>query len=115
MTRFFGFAFSASMLPTGNVRMSKRDLTPDEVREMLPTCELCLNPSHAATVHAARERFGLSVQVPERPAHIELMPGDSVVVLQVIGLPRLTDRHEYTTQEIESASFSFMEISIMAG
>ena len=79
MTRFFGFAFSASMLPAGSIQLSKRDLTVDEVREMLPDCELCLNPFHAATVTAARERFNLPVDIPDQPARIVLGPGDSVL------------------------------------
>ena len=110
---FFGFAFSASMIPAGDVQLKKRDLTVEEVREMLPNCELCLNPSHKATITAARERFDLSLEVPEKPARISLNEGDSVVIMQVRGLPRLTDRHEYTEQEIAKATFSFSEITVV--
>lgn len=113
MTTFFGFAFSATMLPSGDVSMRKRDLDISEVRDRLPTCELCLNPSHVATISAARTRFGLDVQIPARPARISLASGDSVIVMQVVGLPRLTDRHEYTDEEIATATFSFVEISVV--
>ena len=110
--RFFGFAFSASMLPEGTVRMTKRDITVEQVRERLPSMRLCLNPSHAATITAARNRFHLPIEIPPSPARISLQVGDSVVVMQVGGLPRLTDRREYTKEEIDSASFSFVEITI---
>ena len=113
MTTYFGFAFSASMLPAGDVTLTKRDLTIEEVRELLPQSKLCLNPSHEATIRAARERFGLSVQVPERPANIRLSHGDSVIVMQVTGLPRLTDRHEYNDVEIAAASFSFVCLTLV--
>jgi len=112
MTCYFGFAFSASMLPAGTVAMTKSDLTVDEVRERLPEMALCLNPSHTATIAAARERFDLPIEIPERPARVSLDSGDSVVVMQVRGLPRLTDRREYTDKEIAEASFSFVEITI---
>lgn len=111
-TTYFGFAFSLSMLPEGKLPMTKYDLTVEEVRERLPSMSLCLNPSHEATVKAARERFQLPIEVPEKPARINLQKGDSVVVMQVMGLPRLTDRREYTEEEIAKASFTFREISI---
>ncbi len=110
--RIFGFAFSASMLPSGTVSMTKTDLTVDEVRAELSSYELCLNPSHKATIDAARTRFGLQIAIPEKPANITLAAGDSVIVMQVIGLPRLTDRREYSPEEIASASFTFVEIRL---
>lgn len=33
--------------------------------------------------------------------------GDSLIVMGVRGLPRLTDRHEHTHEAIEKATFSF--------
>jgi hypothetical protein len=115
MTQYFGFAFSASMLPPGDVVLQKCDLSADEVRELLAAggVEFCLNPSHLATVEAARSRYGLAIEVPDRPPRVDLASGDSVVVMQVAGLPRLTDRHEYTREEIDSASFRFVEIEIL--
>lgn len=115
MTRYFGFAFSASMLPPGEVSLKKRDLSADEVRDLLAagSVEFCLNPSHEATVEAARSRYGLAIEVPARPPRVDLASGDSVVVMQVSGLPRLTDRHEYTREEIDSASFGFVEIGVL--
>lgn len=109
---YFGFAFSASMLPAGTVIMVKYDLTVEQVREALPSCELCVNPSHKATLNAARIRFGLEIEIPERPVNVALKQGDSIIVMQVTGLPRLTDRHEYTEEEIGRASFSFVQITL---
>ena len=112
MKKFFGFAFSAAMLPTGSVSMEKTDLTAEEVKELLPDCEICLNPSHVATIEVAKARFGFVLAIPEVPPRVSLKEGDSVIVMQVRGLPRLTDRHEFTSEEIASATFSFMEISV---
>jgi len=113
MTRtFFGFAFSASMLPAGEVHMVKRDLDIEEVREALPGWEMCLNPFHKTTVEAARHRFGLPIQIPQTPPCIDLQVGDAVVVMQVTGLPRRTDQLEYSHDEIAQATFVFMEIRL---
>ena len=38
---------------------------------------------------------------------VALAAGDVLLVLSVTGLPRLTDRHEYTEAEITGASFRF--------
>lgn len=112
MTIYFGFAFSASMLPAGNVDMTKKDLTIDQVKALIPEMEMCLNPSHVATVNAARDKYGLDFEIPERPARVSLAAGDSVVVMQVSGLPRLTDRREYTDEEIVGAQFRFLKIAV---
>lgn len=36
-----------------------------------------------------------------------MFQGDCEIVMGVRGLPRLTDRHEYTDEEIAEATFSF--------
>lgn len=113
MTRYFGFAFSAAMLPRGHVTMNKRDVAPAEAVDLIEEGTVsCLNRSHQATIEAAHSRFGLVVEVPEKPPVVALTSGDQILILQVRGLPRLTDRHEYTKAEIDSASFTFMLISV---
>jgi acyl-CoA synthetase (NDP forming) len=108
---YFGFALADSMFamtPDGtNIRRER--LTPETVRSLAEEGRLtpCLNPSHAATISAMRERYGIDVAIPATPPRVSLDVGDSVVVMGVRGLPRLTDRHEYTEQEIASATFSF--------
>ena len=107
---YFGFALADSMfanLPNGTaIRRFVR--TPEFVRELVgQDIESCLNPSHAATIVAMRERFGINVSIPTVPPRVELQPGDSMVVMGVRGLPRLTDRHEYSAEEISSATFAF--------
>lgn len=107
---YFGFALADSMFAglangTGIRRFVR---TPEFVRELVAQGVVpCLNPSHTATIAAMRERFGIEVQIPAIPPRVELKPGDSVVVMGVRGLPRLTDRHEYTAEEINSAEFAF--------
>ena len=83
-------------------------MTIDEVKEYLtPDTNICLNPSHSATISAMKSRFGIDVEIPSSPPRVNLFVGDQLVVMSVRGLPRLTDRHEYTEDEIASASFSF--------
>ena len=108
MTTFFGFALADSMF-SGDCTITRQSVEPATVRAMAEAGELtpCLNPSHRPTIDAMRSRYGIDVEVPEAPARVSLGPGDRLVVMGVRGLPRLTDRHEYTEEEIASATFNF--------
>ena len=104
---YFGFALADSMF-VGNVAIRRRELSIDEVRELVGKgVEPALNPSHAATISAMRERYGIDVEIPDAPPRVQVASGESVIVMGVRGLPRLTDRHEYSAEEIGSATFSF--------
>lgn len=107
MKTFFGFALSDSMFQ-GNCLISRQVLSVDEAKVLIAQgVEPCLNPSHVATINAMQEKFGIEVKIPNTAPQITLGAGDSVIVMGVRGLPRLTDRHEYNTAEIEAATFSF--------
>lgn len=107
MRTFFGFALADGMF-NGNCNIVRCVLTVEEVKDLVSQgVESCCNPSHKATIDAMRTRYGIDVAIPETPPRVSLNVGDSVVIMGVRGLPRLTDRHEYTEQEIASASFSF--------
>jgi len=107
MKTFFGFALADSMF-AGDCVISRREISPDEARRIVEAgVESCLNPLHTATIGAMRGRFGIDVVIPEMPARVLLDHGDSIVVMGVRGLPRLTDRHEYSEEEVASATFSF--------
>lgn len=104
---YFGFALADGMF-SGNCTITRRELSVDEAKAVVVQgVESCLNPSHKATIDAMRSRFGIDVAIPETPPRVSLGVGDSVIVMGVRGLPRLTDRHEYTVEEIEKATFSF--------
>ena len=106
MTTYFGFALADSMF-TGNCQISRVELGIVSAKVVVRDAVACLNPSHAATIAAMRERFGIEIAIPESPPKVSLGSGDAILVMGVRGLPRLTDRHEYTHAEIESATFSF--------
>jgi hypothetical protein len=105
---YFGFALADSMF-SGACTIQRRTIDVEEVRMLAENGGLtpCLNPSHAATIDAMRSRFGIEVEIPETPPRVCVGSGDSVIVMGVRGLPRLTDRHEYTEEEIASATFNF--------
>lgn len=109
---FFGFALADSMF-AGDCDIRRRTLVADEVKAMAGELTPCLNPSHKATIDAMRSRYGIEVAIPEAPPRVSLGVGDSVVVMGVRGLPRLTDRHEYTEEEIAAATFSFSEYTVI--
>lgn len=107
MTTYFGFAVADSMFPE-TCTATRRPLTIEQVRELLQQpYESCCNPSHEATIRACQARFGFAPKIPDKPPRVVLQPGDRVVVMSVRGLPRLTDRREYTDEEIQQATFSF--------
>jgi hypothetical protein len=104
---YFGFALADGMF-VGDCTIFRRVLTVDMVKDLVAQgVESCCNPSHKSTIEAMRSRFGIDVSIPEAPPRVVLNSGDSVIVMGVRGLPRLTDRHEYTEDEIASATFNF--------
>lgn len=111
---FFGFALADSMF-TGDIAIQRKAVTADQIRQLAEGGQLtpCLNPSHQATIDAMRSRYGIEVAIPETPPRVSLGVGDSVVVMGVRGLPRLTDRHEYSEEEIAAATFSFSEYTVV--
>ena len=110
--RYFGFAIADSMFPA-TCTVVRKPLEVQEVQEALKgKVEMCLNPSHGATIQAAKNRYNLPLTIPEKPPQVSLKSGDSVIVMAVRGLPRLTDRHEYTKEEIDKATFMFGEWSV---
>ena len=115
MKTYFGFAVADSMFPySAECTIRRRELDADTVRRVVANGGVisCLNPSHRATIHAMRTRFGIEVPIPETPPRVELDCGDVLIVASVRGLPRLTDRHEYTAEEIAGAEFRFSEYRI---
>lgn len=104
---YFGFALADSMF-AGHCAIIRRVLDLEEVKLLLAEgVESCCNPSHSTTIGAMRSRFGIDVPIPETPPRVQLGRGDAVIVMGVRGLPRMTERHEYTEEEIASATFSF--------
>lgn len=111
---FFGFALADSMFgAVGACTITRRPLTVEQVAaEVAAGVTSCCNPSHGATIDAMRQRFGLDMEIPETPPRVSLAHGDSVIVMGVRGLPRLTDRHEYTVEEVAKATFDFAEYTV---
>ncbi|MBI4175029.1 hypothetical protein HY523_00245 [Candidatus Berkelbacteria bacterium] len=112
-TTFFGFALADSMFQ-GECRIERRSLDVESVRRLVEAgVEPCLNPSHQSTIAAMESRFGLHVAIPPTPPQVRLGVGDSLVVMGVRGLPRLTDRHEYSAEEVAGATFSFAIYTVL--
>jgi hypothetical protein len=111
MTIYFGFAIADSMIPD-DADIQKRKLEIEEAKELIQTAVPCVNASHTATIEAMTERFGIQLEIPEKPPMVNLQYGDVLVVMGVRGLPRLTDRHHYTEEEIAAASFKFSSYEI---
>lgn len=114
MKTYFGFAIADSMFPhSAECTILRRELDADTVRAIVADGVIpCMNPSHKATIDAMRTRFGIDVAIPEMPPRVEVQRGDRIIVMGVRGLPRLTDRHEYTAEEIEGAEFRFCEYRV---
>lgn len=113
MKTYFGFALADSMF-AGDCKIDRKVLSVEEVKDMVAKgVESCCNPSHLATINAMREKFGIDVMIPEKPPRVAIGSKESIIVMGVRGLPRLTDRHEYTVEEIEKAQFSFSVYTVI--
>ncbi len=111
---FFGFALANGMF-LGDCKIHRRVISLEEAKEVIDQgVESCLNRFHTATVDAMHQRFGIKVDVPETPPNVQLGNGDSILVMGVQGLPRLTgDRHHYTDEEVASATFEFVLYAVL--
>ena len=110
---FFGFALADSMFE-GDVTIKRRQIGVDVVKALIDQgVTPCLNPSHVASIDAMHRRFDINVEIPSTPPQVKLGDGDELIVMGVRGLPRLTDRHEYTEEEIAAATFSFSLYTVM--
>lgn len=105
---YFGLAMSDSMFPS-DCLVKREPLTLEALKALLVegNVEVCLNSSHAATITAMEVKYGITVAVPAAPPKVALSKGDKLALFSVRGLPRLTDRHEYTEEEIASSTFVF--------
>jgi len=107
MKTYFGFGIAPSMFPQ-TCTIGKRELSVEQAKETIATGVVsCLNPSHKATIEVMQARFGISVEIPAKASSVALQAGDSLVVMGVMGLPRLENRHEYTQEEVAKATFAF--------
>ena len=99
---------SDSMFGNG-ANLTKTSVTAEETKTLLEGNQVvsAVNAGHLPTLEAARSRYGLVFEVPEKAPNVSLVAGDNLLIMSVRGLPRLQDRHEYTTEEIQSASFVF--------
>ena len=109
---YFGFALADSMF-SGDCKIERSILSVEESKDLIETAIPCINPSHTATIDAMRGRYGIDVKIPESPPQVCLAEGDSLVVMAVRGLPRLTDRHEYTDDEVAKATFQFTRYNVV--
>ena len=110
---YFGFAIADSMFEDDAI-ITKRKIDVVEAKEIIAQGIIpCLNPSHVATIDAMRRRFDIDVEIPATPPQVKLYRKDALIVMGVRGLPRMTDRHEYTEEEIAAATFSFSLYTIV--
>ena len=116
---YFALAFSGAMLPRRSiVVLLKKEMTLEELKKEIEEkikegikINYILNPSHRATIKVL-EKWGIPIKVPEFPPTVGLENGDVVYIVQVTGLPRLGNRHEYTEEEIKKAIWRFMKLEV---
>lgn len=93
----------------GHITLSRKELPRGKAIEILSNDEtiVSLDPSQRAIVKIMNNYLNTHIEIPENPVEVFLERGDSVLIMQVRGLPQLTDRHEYTQEEIDDADFVF--------
>ena len=112
---FFGFGIADNMFGSFEGDIKRTPLSVDAAKEILAQegLNICLNPSHQLTIDAMNTRFGIYLPIPTKAPLASLSVGDTLIVMGVRGLPRLEGRHEYTTEEISGAVFSFSSYTLV--
>lgn len=114
-TTYFGFAFSPAMLATLPSHVDFLEVDIEDNKAIIADAVSCLNPSHTATIDALQSRFGINATIPSAAPRVTLQPGDTLLLLQVFGLPRLgADRKEYNASEIAGAAFKLIQVYVNA-
>jgi len=116
---YFALAFSGAMLPRrAIIVVVKTEMNLEELKKEMEEkikggvkINYILNPSHKATIQVL-QKWEIPVEIPQTPSRVELSARDVLYLVQVTGLPRLTDRHEYTSEEINRAEWRFMKLEI---
>ena len=118
MAIFFGFGMADNMFPAAyEGDIERKLLTPDEAKALIEQdgadgTNICLNPSHAATIAVMNNRFDIRCKIPAKAPLVSLSVGDTLIVMGVSGLPRLEGRHEYSQDEIDGAVFRFASYTL---
>lgn len=115
MTKKFyvSFALADSMFNGKYSTIERQQINEDLAKNLINSAKNdgtftpCFNPSHVATLEAIEARFSIHLGHLDKPPVVQLNEGDILLVIGVRGLPRLTDRHEYTSDEIAKATFNF--------
>ena len=98
---------------TGDCVIERRELSIEDMKDIHDIEDdkhfYCVNQSQQAIFDVLNKRFGIQFLIPDDEEElVKLEKGDCLVVLNMVGLPHLTDRNTYTHKEIESARFSFV-------
>lgn len=113
MTTYLGFNIEDSMF-RGTCLIRREELTQAEFCRILQLGVVsCLNRSHPATIRGLKVRLGVDVSVPPTPPRIQLQPGDSILLVTLRGLPRHTERYQYTDEEVARATFIFSRYTLI--
>ena len=112
---YVSLVLADSMFGNNSCQISRTALTMKQTKEAISNSKItsCCNSSHEATIKAIRERFGIEVPISETLRRVHLNSGDSIIVINAQGLPRITDRREYISKEVASATFTFSRYTIM--
>ena len=114
MKTYFGFGIAPSMFPP-NCTIRKQALSVEQAKEVIAAgVGSCLNPSHKASIDVMQTRFGISMEIPPKAPSVVVLNGEATLVMGVVGLPRLENRHEYTPEEVSGAKFSFALFTVVS-
>lgn len=109
---YFGFYMSDDMF-NGDCTIKRRAIDVDEVRKLSRTGAFTpfLDIYDLVFIDAMRSRFNINIDIPEIPPLIGLSQGDSIIVMDVWGLPG--GRKYYNEEEVASATFRFWMYTVV--
>jgi len=111
---FVGLAMSSTMF-AGEVLLVRLPISASRAKRLVEDeeCVSCANPSHSATVDALREKFGISIPIPETAPKVTLESGDTLIVLSARFSLRLAEGERYSAEEIAAATIEFVAYAVV--
>ena len=113
MRVFFSIGLKNSMFGTHSDSLSASGISWPEVEKYVNDgLVYYLDESDRPAVDALNSKYGTSIEIPKTRPDVCVEGGDTIIVAEACGLPKLSKRRKYTDDEIDAVSFLFRKYMV---